>query len=620
MVIKSQISSDSLSFIKSRYSPSVLSSNFEKQLQTFNFRQDFKLAKQISNLFIGVNQTFYSTIIKSYGWSVRDNAFFSLLGQYDVSNNFAIGSNVNYNIYTDDKKLAINNSSIFNSSAYLKYFPDEKISFTPFVGISRNEQIGIINNGPIYGIEAILDNYNFNEFNLFSELKYQTEDIAPRKNQVINLKFNLDKTFEDSYRNKLFGLYSEQRKDFFFDTDSLTMSEFDISKNIQSRTEVRYSIVDQLSMITSIDGLVLFIDGSLDWRTIDRDTRYISTSNISTSTFDTEVEEFKMNFASKLQYNSKIFSGFFKLAFSDREEKNRAKYINGASEIIFEKRDEQEKRKNNNGKQITLSGESIFSFSPNDKISMSLFHRKLIYDTQSELNFDDRDELLSMFELKYIRNFSPFFDFFTGIQGSINKTVYIFKERSANNNILRVLKLVGGGDLHLNNISSKNSAEVSANYTVYDFEDLNPNLKSFSYRQLSLRDSTTIKLFRTTFLKFLGYIKFSEQGDFNWDGFANNPVRYLDERFAEPTIEFRFKYLTFAIGLRYFSLSTYLFDDEGVKSLNTIYNSKAPLSAITYSISDKLYLSFSSWYEFINTESNQDYELANMMLKLNWNF
>ncbi len=329
--IAAQIPGDSLSFVKTRYSAPTLSSSFEKQLKTFNLKEQFIYGRQIEKLFLGINQTFFSTIIRSTKLSVRDNAFFSLLGQYDFSNNFSFGSNLNYYIYADDKRLAINNSSIFNSSAYIKYFPIKKISFTPFLGFSRNEQIGITDTGPIYGMEALLDNYNFNEFNLFSEFKFQNENIAPRKNQIVNFNFNIDKVFENSFRNKLLGVYSEQRKDFYFDTDSLTMREFNIDKNIQSRTENRYSITDRLTVNTPIFGLLVNIDGSLDWRTIDRDTRYISTTNITNSSFDTNIEEFKMNLLSSLQYSGATFNGILRIAFSEKQEKHKAKYIEGAN-------------------------------------------------------------------------------------------------------------------------------------------------------------------------------------------------------------------------------------------------------------------------------------------------
>lgn len=618
-IVIAQIPGDSLSFVKSRYSKPYLFSSFEKQLHTYNLREQFSYGKQLKNIFLGVNQTFVSTIIKSTQNSVRDNAFFSFLGEYNVTNNFAIGAHSNYNIYADDKQLAINNSSIFNSSVYTKYSPAKKISFTPFIGFSRNEQIGIVDSGPLYGAEALLNNYSFNEFNLYSELKFQNEDIAPRKNTIYNINFNIDKTFENSFRNQLLGVYSEQRKDFYFNTDSLTMSEFNITKNIQSRTEERYTIVDRLKIATLFTNVSLNIEGRLDWRTIDRDTRYVSLSNITSSSFDTQIEEFRINLNSYIQYSTQNINTIFRLNFSERDEKHRAKDIDGSSDIIYEDRDEQEKRKNNSSKQITLSAEGYFNVFSKDRIRLSLFHRKLTYDTPSELNNDDRDELLTMFGFQYTRRLTPFFDLYGILQGSINKTVYIFKERSANNNILRVLKLIAGGDIHLKYLTSKNSAEVSANYTVFDYEDLNPNLKSFSFRQLALRDSTTIKLFRTTYFTFLGYLKFSEQGDFQWSGFANNPVRYLDERYAEPTFEYRFRHLSFAFGLRYFSLFTYLFDEDGTKYIQSTYSSTAPLSIIKYSLSNSVDLSIKGWYEFINTESNQNQELVNLFIRVNWN-
>ncbi len=616
IITKAQLPYDSLSFIKTRYSEPLLTSNFEKQLKTFNLKQQFVYGKQTKKLFLGINQKFTSTIIRTNSISVRDNASFSLLGQYDFSPSFSFGSNFNYSLYSDDKRLAINNSSILHSSAYIKYFPQKHISLTPYIGISRNQQIGITDIGAIYGMEALLDNYHFNEFNLFSEFKFQTEDIAPRENQIINLKFRIDKNFQNNYQNRLLGLYSEQRKDFYFDTDSLTQIEFDITKNIQSRTEKKYSIADRLTVLTPINGLVLNLDGNLSWREIERETKFFSTAS---SSFDTQIEEFRMSLFSSLQYNSSRVNGILRFIISERQEKHKIKNRAEINNITFTNKEEQEKRKNNTGKQLTLSGEGSLDITTKDRITLSLFHRKLVYDTPSELNNDDRDELLSMFGINYYRLISPFFNLFVTLQGSINNTVYIFKERSANNNTLRVLKLISGGDLHLGYLSSKNSAEVSANYTTYNFEDVIPNLKSFSYRQLALKDSTTLKLFRTTYLTFLGYMKFSEQGDFKWDKFANNPVRYLDERYAEPTVEYRFNKFTFAIGLRYFSLYTYLFDGDNRKKIHSTYTSTAPLSSITYSVTNSVDVKIKGWYEFISTELNKHNELANLTIRVNWN-
>jgi len=75
----------------------------------------------------------------------------------------------------------------------------------------------------------------------------------------------------------------------------------------------------------------------------------------------------------------------------------------------------------------------------------SVFHRKLRYDTPSEINFDDRDELLTIARIQYERKINAIFTAFINTEASLNKTVYIFKERSSNNNINRIIKLSGGG-------------------------------------------------------------------------------------------------------------------------------------------------------------------------------
>jgi len=117
----------------------------------------------------------------------------------------------------------------------------------------------------------------------------------------------------------------------------------------------------------------------------------------------------------------------------------------------------------------------------------------------------------------------------------------------------------------------------------------------------------------------LGYLKFSEQGDFSWEGFANNPVRYLDERYAEPTLEYRYRYLSLAFGLRYFSITTFNYDENNQKRMKSYYRSTAPLSIISYTISSSIQISIRGWYEFIHTENNIDQELVNLFFRVIWN-
>ena len=205
------------------------------------------------------------------------------------------------------------------------------------------------------------------------------------------------------------------------------------------------------------------------------------------------------------------------------------------------------------------------------------------------------------------------------MEGSYNHIVYIFAERSSNNNIRRVLKLSGGGSYGGKNFRSTNIAEVSANYTVYDFEDLNPNFNSFSFRQFVFYDSSSVKLSKRMDFNFYSYIKLSEQGDFQWTNFTGKPARFLNEFYIEPKIIYHYDIFSLGIGFRFFSLLTYNYNEELEKELNSEYTSQGPSSNLRILIFNRLNLFVEGWYEFINTEQNSKRELVNMRLRLTWN-
>jgi hypothetical protein len=248
-----------------------------------------------------------------------------------------------------------------------------------------------------------------------------------------------------------------------------------------------------------------------------------------------------------------------------------------------------------------------------------LFHRKLIYDTPNENNFDDRDELLSTLRIGYSHKFNPLFSMYLNLEGSFNHIVYILSERSSNNNIRRVLKFSTGGNYNGKTFSSTNVAEVSANYTVYDFEDLNPNFNSFSFRQFVFYDSSSVRISNRMNFNFYTYIKLSEQGDFNWSNFTGKPARFLNEYYLEPEFIYNYKIISLGLGLRYFSLLTYNYNANIEKEIDSEYTSMGPSSSLSVLIGTRLNLKVNGWYEFINTEQNSKREIVNLRIRLDWN-
>lgn len=618
ITVQGQDISDSTSFNINYFKSHALSIGLDKQLNTYLFTNYFKYGISGENIFAGVKEIFNSTIINASQKNIKDEQNLYFIGGYKFSPVLTAGLTINNISFSDDRYTQINKTALVSSLLYLQYNPLKSISFSPYVGISSNQQISQTDKGIVYGSDLSVNSLMISDFELNSQLRFQNEDISPRKNLLRNAAVSLTNLFEDSFTNTLSASFSEQKKDFYFTADPATALEYSIANNIQSRTETNYVIQNRFRSLPVMYGLSVDLLGSLYWRTIDRNTRYNSSNSSANSNYDTQINELKIDLTGGMDYRSASFFSSLRFSYSQYEEKHEAKRIEGTDFLVYSDREKVEFKKNNQAETATLSLMTNWFISDTDNIIFSIFHRKLKYDTPSSENYDDRDELLTIGRLGYERKFSPLFKLNVNLEGSLNKIVYIFSERSSNNSIRRFIKFSTAGSFSGYNFSSMNSAEVSANYTTFDYEYLNPSLRSYSFRQFILKDSSSLKV--TNKIKFVinGYIKLSEQGDFSWTSFTERPARYLNEKLIEPKIGYFTSPFTLLWGIRYFNLSIYNVNSQNERVLNSEYQSIGPISEIKYKISAKIDLNFFGWYEFISGD-NTKREVPNVIFKLNWN-
>jgi hypothetical protein len=619
-LLSGQIIKDSLQYSQKSFSNKLLNNSFDKQLNTYNFTGQLFHYYQTNNFFIGVKENFNSTIIKATEKNIKDEHLFSFLGQYNLNDVYKLGIMLNNSIYSDDRRIAINKASVLNSTVFIKLSPFKYFQLTPFGGLSNNIQVGEKNSGVLYGAEANVDKFNFSDFEISSILRYQNEDISPRKNTLRYINFDLSSGASDEFKNTISAFFAHQRKDFYFAADKPTQDEFDINNNIQTRLETNYFLQEKIQFTPTSSRFSLDAQSRISWRDIERSTRYISLTNPSSSAFDSKINEFRLDFSSTASYKADGFNLLFNFNFAEREEKHQPRKIDGLSSIIFNERELIETQKNNTSQLANLSFSSQVYLSHKDYLIISLFHRKLKYDTPSDVNYDDRDELLSIGRIFYQRSFNPFFKAFINLEASLNKIVYIFAQRSSNNNIKRIFKLASGGIIKSNLLTSINTAEVSANYTVFDYEELNPNFRSYSFRQIVFRDSTWLNISKGIKFFITGYLKHSEQGNFKWSSFTSKPQRYLTEFFAEPKLIIESSGFIIGLGIRVFELTTYNIENGIDKKKVSEYSSIGPLSEINYELTDNLIFKTIGWYEFIVSENNVKREMASLNLKLIYRF
>ena len=616
--ILAQSTPDSTLFFIPISSLNRLSSNFDKQLNTYYLNTGLDLYGSFSKFEYRINQNYRSTLIQTNQNTVRDEEYLFSLGKYKLSSGWKQGIAITSNIVSDDRQLGINQATINQVVTLSELYFIRGLILTPYGGYSDNRQVNEVDRGPIYGLDGKLNYLTSVNFDINSALRLENEDISPRKNTIRYLDLLVTNPFNPNVTNYFNARFNESRKDFYISADSITSQQFDITNNIESRTETAFLLQDRLNYNNFLDLFSLELAGRINFRTIDRNTRYKSTSIQSPSIFDTQVDELGIVVESGLFYRAESANAGINLNYYERDEKHITKRFEGVAESFYEQRSELESRKNNNSYRTTISFLGNIYPSRKDQISLSLFHSKLKYDTPSAQNDDDRDELLTIGRLRYSRYLSPFFQMFTNLEGTLSHLVYIFSGRSANNNLNRVLRLSAGGYYSSAQFSSLNNFEVSANYTVYDFQDVTSNLRSISFRQFTATDSTNYRITKYFSFVVTAYLKLTSQGELDWDNFAERPLRYLQEIFADPKFGIVSDYSFFALGLRYFSLNTFRYN-KTERVPDSDFLSIGPLFEILIG-SKMLFLKFNTWYEFISDNSNIDRERLNFILALNWNF
>ncbi|MCU7491862.1 MAG: hypothetical protein HF312_03995 [Ignavibacteria bacterium] len=620
-----QSNPDSLSFSTSLWERNLFSTKFDKLLSTYNLGTSLNFGRRFGKLFFGINESYNSTLIQGSPKNIKDEQYLSFITEYPLTGYMSLGVQANNDILSDNRKIDLNQASILNGSFYMKLSPLDRVYVTPSIGYSNNNQIGEYDYGAIYGIEGLADNLSLPEMSISSLFKFQNEDISPRKNTIRMFNASVNNDLGGPFGNILGAYYVQNRKDFYFSADSISAAQFHIINNIQSRIETNYFLQDRFLYNKASDEFSFELAGRAIWRNVDRDTRYRVLSITSPSLFDVRVDEFRLELESNTAYRTSIFDGAFRMSYSERDEKHVVKKIEETNVFqqeerikSYEERVRLEGQKNNIATKITLSLTGNLRLSETDLLTLSLFHNKLRYDTPSEENFDDRDELMSIFRVLYLKKLTHYFDTFLNLEANLNHVVYVFAERSSNNNFMRFLKLSTGGDYRGPAITSRNTFEVSANYTVYDYEDVSQNFRSFSFRQMSMQDSTTIMLAKKLAFNVFGYLKFSEQGDFNWDRFAGKPARNLEEIYFEPKVSYRFNGLSLGTGIRYLTLKTFSFQNK-IKKRESDYRSIGPVTEVLLLLNQRLNLRLYGWYEFIRADRARR-ELPNMNMQLNWEF
>ncbi len=590
---ESELTTGTPDSLRPRNSASIL---FDRNLNTFTWSGLLRLDTSAARTRISVGAQLLANIVQPEGGSGRASEStqgnLRLSVSHPLTDFAALTTRWSSLTFADNRGIGLSNAFNHIVLAGVSFLPSQDLTLTPLGGYRWDGQGGLHDEGMALGLDADLRPLDLDGY-LFSGLATLRRDaVTPRILENHNAQLGVYKPFGDFSRDSLDLRFTQTRREFYSRGDSA----------IESRTDRIFSLANLLSYEIA-RSLVSSIFVSISTRLLDKDERTLFDAARSPTTFDTQIEEFHLDTYVQVAYETddRFTSTLLRLGYSERSEAHRAKTPEVMAPniaVLFGERNRQEQTKDNYARRVGLTGALMHRLFSATDLMLAGSAGILRYDTPSDLNYEDRDELLVALSIGLHHVFSPVLEAQFTLDGTLSHLVYLLKERSANNNHNRVLRLAPQTIWRPTPwLVTRNTFEVLANYTVYDFEKQLALVQSFSYRQFSWIDTTRVEFTSRIGLDFFTYLKLYERGSLKWEEFREKTENaYVDRTLA---IQMRFspeEAAVFAVGIRYFSQSRYVFV-EGVRTPDAYTSSIGPTCAVRWMIGPHSRLRFEGWYE-----------------------
>ena len=545
---------------------------------------------------------------------------------YKLNDDFRAFVNYTGMLFSDDKNIQLkgSSSSLFTLSGfYEKDFTNYSFNSNVNAGYKLEKQIGELNRGISLSGEFNLDNLFVSDFFIDGQLKLGYEDLDPRKKNLIASRLYFDKSFNDNLaRNEFEGFFSRIRKDFYFPADANTKSQFSIENNIVNRTESIIRGYDRFDYTIS-DNTQFYININPYFRDIIKENFYIpKIMTASPSIYDTRIQEFSLGGEAALLFDYEKINFQLKASFSERDEKHFLINSDRIASNFVKEKEQLEASKNNHSSRFKLDGNIYYSPAYSNRFELSASGSILKYDTPSEINSDDRDELNVIFYLGHRYNNLSNFILTTSIDLNLYHTVYIFSEKSANNNWNRVLRFTTRNIFTPSEaFRTVNTFSVLANYTVYDFEDIISTVKSYSFRQMNFKDSTILRFTNWLGMDMYGEIKLYERGELNWNAFSERPLNYFEDKIINSQLNYFFnKFIIISGGYRFFEQRRFKYS-AGNRIFDTYIRTYGPLARLRVDWKTSSRVEVTASYDYYDYNGKQpSTSSGNLFINVFWNF
>jgi hypothetical protein len=471
--------------------------------------------------------------------------------------------------YLSDKQSGFMNDIQTRSLSLAATFSSLRFSLPVGVGVKQDERFSQKDQGITYSLGFDLPHLRLGEYQNRFHASAAGDLFQDRKNSDLGFRYGVYRQFAPGTADSLNVMMNHLRRDYYISA----------SGEIESREE-QHRKVENVLRYGITRGFQFILESGFTSRTL-----RISSLTDTAKTLKRERRDFDAWGNFRLRVRRPRYRG--ELIFSldsgeqkySRDETSASSPFSGGGLLAAP---------DNESLTSILGFNAGWRFLPSDSLGFHVWIQRFRYDTPDADNFDDRDELRVTAEVENTHIFSPDLRMRLLLGFNLFHFVYIYGERSADNNwtrIFRVSPSVTWEPTHWLRFSQ--SVEVLANYVDYDYEYLFSGVKSFLYRKFQMTDSTQIRLTNRFSLRFLYRLELDENGKFLWDEWIEQKLVDRQSHTMTATVNWQPNAaLSVSPGFTYYSRRGYRYSTtprgEEEKELNLHFRSYGPTLVILY--------------------------------------
>lgn len=598
---------------------------FERNVYTYMWNLTSQYAVRDSQFSLSLADVFNSSLIKRSIQTFRDENTFAVDISQRIAPQFSLRGQSESYLLSDNNSPG--NQSIGSSKAGIHsgvlgvlYEPIPHIAVSPLIGIRFDKQQAEEDEGINGRLYADIDSLEVSGYVMRANAKINESSVKPRTFRNNSGAISIYKEFSEEALDSIRITASNTNWDFYIPADSNVIKNFGVPSNIRSRAEQLFGVQNLLAYNIT-DEISTRLTTTIESQQIDNRYRYKYLGALSAIPFNTSVHQFHLNGALDLDYTTGALSSRIGISIGERDEKHTLETIEGVDFTLQDARARQERKLNNSALRTMLRGSLLAHISSADIVQFNGSLNILKYDTPDTLNTDDRDELLINLYVREEHRFSEYFLFGITAEATLAHLVYLYKERSANNNWNRILRMMTETNYQpTETFTMYNAFEVLANYTVFDFETLVPSVKSYAYRQFAFIDSTSYAMSTALWLDISAQVKLYESGELRWKEFKERPQQYTEEVTFSPQIRYSVQQRWyFAVGFRSFAQKKYVYSN-GVRRYSSGFVSAGPTTTLSIRLSPQSQIDIHGWKEFQRQSGVKIQEFSNVSMNVRYYF